>query len=164
MSVLKKLLDDPRQLSAGFLVIGVLLAAWVYTPGLGSDLYLDSAKLYQLERVHAEKGADASLDDISFTTGSGRVVSQASFYLNILLSDGLDPRSVKLGNLLIHVLNAALVFALAVQLLGRTTLSDRRYLLAGFVALAWLLSAVNLGSVVYAIQRMNQLSALFTLP
>ena len=151
------------MLTAIVLVGGVLLGLWAYSPGLQSDLYLDSVKLYQLEQLYREKGADVSIGDFGFESGAGRVVSLGSFYLNILLNKGLDVGSIKFTNLLIHFLNTVLVFVLALQLLNHTVFQKRGMLLAGFVALIWLLSAVNLSSVVYAIQRMNQLATFFTL-
>lgn len=158
-----RLLNSPRRLAFWFLVVGLLLAAWVYAPALGSKLYLDSTKLYQLERVYEEQGRAVNPGDIGFGSEKGRIVSQVSFYLNIMSADGLDTRAVKLTNVVIHLVNAALVYVLAILVLAKSSFAERRFLLAGLIALAWLLSAVNVGSVIYAIQRMNQLSTLFTL-
>ena len=62
-----------------------------------------------------------------------------------------------------YVVNGLLVYLFAVLLLNRTRYRERRQLLAAAVALAWLISAVNVSGVLYAVQRMNQLSAFFSL-
>ena len=111
-------MNSSRQLAFWFLVVGLLLAAWVYAPALGSKLYLDSTKLYQLERVYEEQGRAVNPGDIGFGSEKGRIVSQVSFYLNIMSADGLDTRAVKLTNVVIHLVNAALVYVLAILVLA----------------------------------------------
>lgn len=49
------------------------------------------------------------------------------------------------------------------MLLARTRYREHARLLAAAVALLWLISAVNVNGVLYAIQRMNQLATLFSL-
>jgi hypothetical protein len=56
-----------------------------------------------------------------------------------------------------------LVYLFASMLLNLTRYRERRRLLAAAVALVWLISAVNVSGVVYAVQRMNQLATLFSL-
>ena len=163
MNLLDRVLSSPRHLAFWLLLAGVVLTAWVYAPALDSKLYLDSTKLYQLEQVYKDKGSDIRSQDIGFGSEYGRIVSQASFYLNITAADGLDTRAIKLTNVVIHGINALLVFVLAAMVFDRSGLADKRYQLAAFVAFAWLLSAVNVSSVAYAVQRMNQLSTLFSL-
>lgn len=163
MAFWNKLVSHPQQLALGLLAAGLLATAWIYAPALDGELYLDSVKLHQLADIYEEQGTDVELGDISFGSGTGRIVSQFSFYLNIVAADGLDVRAIKLTNVAIHVLNAVLVYVLAAMVLARTSLADLRFVLAAFTALVWLISPVNLASVVYAVQRMNQLSALFSL-
>jgi hypothetical protein len=140
-----------------------LLTAVIYAPGLSGNLYHDSAKLYQVEQVYREQGAEVSVQDLAFTHQLGRVIPQLSFYLNIAIDDGVDPYAIKLTNVVIHAINAMLVYLFASLLLERTRYSERRQLLAAAVALAWLISAVNVSGVLYAVQRMNQLATLFSL-
>ncbi len=65
--------------------------------------------------------------------------------------------------MVIHAVNAIFVYLFASLLLEQTRYRDRKRLLAAAVALIWLISAVNVSGVVYAVQRMNQLATLFSL-
>jgi hypothetical protein len=144
-------------------LIAALLTGVIYAPGLSGGLYLDSAKLYQVEQVYREQGADVELRDLGFTNQYGRVIPQLTFYLNIAIEDGVNPYGIKLTNVFIHALNALLVYLLASILLERTRYRDQRHLLAAAVGFAWLIAAVNVSGVLYAVQRMNQLATLFSL-
>ena len=139
------------------------IALFIYEPGLDADLYLDSVKIHQVEEIYAELGDDIKLRDLSFGGSFGRVIAQKSFLLNIVSDEGVDPASIRATNVVLHVVNALLVFLLISALLNHTTYRERRTQLAAIVALIWLLSATNASSVLYAVQRMNQLSALFSL-
>lgn len=158
-----KIYRYPRLHAVCFLTVGLLATAWVYAPALDGGLYLDSVKLHQLAAVYEDHGTDVRPGDIGFGSETGRIVSQLSFYLNIVAADGLDVRSIKLTNIAIHLVNAILIYILAAMVLARTGMADRRYLLAGFTALVWLVSPINMASVAYAVQRMNELSTLFSL-
>ena len=145
-------------------LLGALAITFVvYRPGLDADLYLDSVKIYQVEQLYREKGDDVELGDLSFGSSFGRVLPQQSFYLDIVRNDGVDPATMRVVNVLLHVVNAALVFWLVSALLDLTVYRDRRIPLALVVAFVWLLSATNASSVLYVVQRMNQLCALFSL-
>lgn len=135
----------------------------VYAPGLPGGLFFDSAKLYQVEEIYREQGGEVELKDLGFARDYGRIIPQLTFYLNIAVDDGVDPRSIKLTNVVIHFVNALLVFLFASMLLARTQYREQRRLLAAAVAMLWLISAVNVSGVLYAIQRMNQLATLFSL-
>lgn len=144
-------------------MLAVLLTGAIYAPGLSGNLYLDSSKLYQLEQIYREHGAEVELQDLSFARKYGRVIPQLSFYLNIAGNDGVDPYAIKLTNVVIHVINAMLVFVFAAMLLQQTRYREHGRVLAAAVALLWLVSAVNVSGVLYAVQRMNQLATLFSL-
>jgi hypothetical protein len=140
-----------------------LLIGAIYAPGLSGTLYLDSAKLYQVEQVYREQGADVDAEDVAFASQFGRIIPQLTFYLNIAIDGGVNPYAIKLTNVIIHVVNGLLVYLFALLLLERTQYRERRQLLAAAVALAWLISAVNVSGVLYAVQRMNQLATFFSL-
>lgn len=94
---------------------------------------------------------------------SGRPLASASFLANRLLF-GPAPLSYKLVNLFIHLVNAALVFAL-IRVLQRSVsfgLENSRHL-AALTAAVWALHPMQLTSVLYVVQRMNSLYALFVL-
>lgn len=155
--------SKPWMAWLGGLLVATLLTGLIYGPGLAGTLHLDSGKLYHIEQIYREQGAAVTLEDLSFERTYGRVIPQLTFYLNIALDDGVDPYSIKLTNVFIHILNAVLVFFLLVMLLERTRYRERSRQLAAAAALLWLISPVNVSGVLYAVQRMNQLATLFSL-
>ncbi|MDX1454438.1 MAG: hypothetical protein R3217_03195 [Gammaproteobacteria bacterium] len=95
----------------------------------------------------------------------GRPVAMASFALNTWLT-GLDPWWFKLVNILLHALNAALLFLLVKRLasLPASGLSaDRAWKLAAFTALAWAVHPLAVNTSLHVVQRMNLLATGFTL-
>ena len=93
----------------------------------------------------------------------GRSVSMATFALNHWLSGGINVFHLKLTNLLIHFVNALLVFLITGALLEKCREIEHHQLLALFIASCWLLSPININVVFYTIQRMALLSAFFIL-
>lgn len=92
-----------------------------------------------------------------------RPVAMASFVLNALVS-GDGGFGFKLGNLLVHLVCGLVGYAM----LRRALCLDARLaphagLLAALVAAIWLLHPLHASTVLYVVQRMAQLSALFTL-
>ena len=88
-----------------------------------------------------------------------------SFAVNRELS-GMDPFWFKLTNLVIHLLNGALVYVLirSVLTLRKTITSANEgnpSAIAAAVAAVWLLHPAQLTSVLYVVQRMTSLSATF---
>ena len=91
-----------------------------------------------------------------------------SFALNHYFT-GFTPFYFKLTNLFIHLINGLLVFIISLKLfqwLSRQyqtiSFESTRYL-ACLVSLIWLIHPLNLTSVLYVVQRMTSLSALFGL-
>lgn len=96
-----------------------------------------------------------------------RPVAYVSFYWNYL-ADGFNPRWFRVVNIIIHALNALLVYALICTLLGRFAANGRlRQSSALFIAAtASILFAVHplaIESVTYIVQRFTSLVALFSL-
>lgn len=94
----------------------------------------------------------------------GRPISLASFYLNDQTWQGMSPEDFKYTNVMLHLLNGVLLFWLSQRLLAYlpTQLSWIQSL-PFLVAAAWLLHPMHTNTVLYAVQRMTELSALFTL-
>jgi len=93
-----------------------------------------------------------------------------SFALNYYFSGGFIAPAFKITNIIIHCINAVLVFILCQQLFKRRAivvnqaLSNKGlFLLAGGISLIWALHPINLTSVLYVVQRMASLSTLFSL-
>src|SRR5690606_15551580 len=95
-----------------------------------------------------------------------RPVSALSFSLNYYFADGFNPFYFKLTSIAIHLINGMLAGLLAYLVLGLCkpgTGSDEKNnkLISLAVSAIWLLHPVNLTSVLYVVQRMNSLAALF---
>ena len=144
------------------------LAAWLYWPGLYSNFLLDDHP--NLERLSSLGKTDNlffealrfSLDGIA--SELGRPISLFSFALQAY-DWPQSPFAFKYVNLMLHLLNASLVFWLLVRV-GRlqTTLEPRRaLLLAWLVTAIWLLHPFQVSTVLYAVQRMVLLAGFFVL-
>ena len=143
------------------------LTVIVYWVGLHGPLVFDDA--HNLAPINDWLEGRVGWRSVVFGNGSGlfgRSLSMASFVLNVAL---LGPATwgFKLGNLLIHLVNGALVFALFSGLirLGALTRDSSRAArwLPWLGASIWLLHPLLVSTVLYVVQRMAMLSALFTL-
>jgi hypothetical protein len=149
------------------------LAVLAYWPGLPGDFEFDDlATILHNSAIAVERLDYASLRDASLSgaiTGPlGRPIAMVSFALNHYFS-GFSPLAYKLTNLAIHLVNGLLVYALAHGLMlglraghGRDIPDRRARWLAVAAAALWLLHPLNLTSVLYIVQRMTSLAALFT--
>lgn len=149
-----------------------LLTVSVYYPGLAGDyMFDDTSNLLNNRQLELDTLDLESLQNAAFSSGSGelrRPVSMASFALNRYFF-GIAPFSHKVVNLAVHLLTGTALF-----LLGRLLLqSYRRYRMPGLsdrivvwlpvvVAGLWLVHPLNLTPVLYIVQRMASLAALFT--
>ncbi|MCL2021733.1 MAG: hypothetical protein FWG81_06505 [Betaproteobacteria bacterium] len=154
-----------------------LCVALLYAPGLGGDFIFDDFGNAVSNTSLSVTSLDfASLKAAAWAGDAGplkRPVSSLSFALNNYFT-GDDPFYFKLTNLIIHLINTILVFFLA------------RVLFSGFMkqrsvpdilaknpdfpthgalmaAAIWGMNPLNLTSVLYVVQRMTSLSALFGL-
>lgn len=146
---------------AFFLLIGTVLA--LYWPGLHGPLMLDDhPNLESLKRLEEPTVAWA---DVIFDNESGqlgRPISMATFVANYLTS-GWDVWTFKYGNLMLHLLSGCLIFWLAGRLLEKVISPRQVWPIALWVTALWLLSPLLVSTVLYSVQRMAQLSTLFTL-
>lgn len=142
--------------------------AWIYHPTLGgSFIFDDIVNISANQYLQIEQPTFDSLMQASFSSYSGplrRPVAMFSFAMNYLFT-GLDPWWMKLTNLLIHIINACLVWLVLRLLLPRVTSFSNNDVNAIplMVAGAWLLHPINVTAVAYIVQRMTSLSATFVL-
>lgn len=136
----------------------------LYWSGLAGPFILDDA--YNLKPLEWWLRGGATSREVIFGNDSGelgRPVSMASFLLTVA-TGGMHPFPFKFGNLLIHIGCAALTWQLARRLF---TLDHRLNPHAEWLGLAvgvlWLLHPIHVSTVLYAVQRMAQLSTFFTL-
>jgi hypothetical protein len=150
------------------LVFTVLL----YWPGLFGDyVFDDPANILDNQKIAIEFLDINSLKSAWYSGDAGplgRPISMLSFALNHYFT-GFEPFYFKLINLFIHLINGVLVFIISLKLfhwLSRQyqtiSLKSAPYL-ACLVSLIWLIHPLNLTSVLYVVQRMTSLSALFGL-
>ncbi len=160
-AVAGELLSQP-WLAGALLLVGLLVAGLVYSVGLRGPLVLDDVPTLGAlldGRVPAERGWAGFLFSDALL---GRPVSMATFIFNAATS-GDDLAAWKRFNLLVHLLNALLVFWLSAQLwCWQRPRPDARGWFAGLaVGLVWLLHPLHVSTVLYTVQRMAELSALF---
>jgi len=149
-----------------------LLTIVIYVPGLSGDyMFDDMPNLLQNEQLNIASLDTESLQGAVFSSGSGelrRPVSMLSFTLNRYFF-GIAPYSHKVVNLVIHLLTG-----IGLYLLSRLVIRSYRQFrnptlsttalkwLPVIVAGLWLVHPLNLTPVLYIVQRMTSLAALFT--
>ena len=152
-------------------VSGVTFLA--YKPGLsGPFVFDDIPNLVENRALHIDSlSLETVLDAIHAVRSGpfGRPVAYASFALNYYFF-GSESFSFKLTNVTIHLVNGILIFMFTGLCLRgyrhvhRQTLSKQSIRwIALTVASLWMLHPLALTSVLYIVQRMASLSALFTL-
>jgi hypothetical protein len=98
-----------------------------------------------------------------------RPLAMFTFVLNYVMSDGFSPAALKATNLVIHLLNAVLIVFFCQTVLRTPALKNlqlgryQRQVVAVIAGSIWLLHPLHVTTVLYVIQRMAQLSTLFTL-
>lgn len=156
----------------GTLILGFGLAVLAYLPGLsGGFLFDDTANLVLNKALKNARPSWESLWQVMNSGNAGplkRPLSMASFAVNVWIS-GMNPVYFKLTNVLLHTLNGGLVYWLSYLVLQvwnerlRVFSSRRMRWTALAVAILWLVSPMQLTSVLYAVQRMTSLAASFAL-
>ena len=155
------------------LIVALLATVLVYQRGLsGPFLFDDGPNIVQNTSLAIRDLNPHTLKQAAFSGHSGpllRPLSMMSFAANEYAT-GLDPYYFKLTNLVIHLCNGVGLFILTWLLLD---FYRKRYepglplayaqWISLAVAAAWLLHPFNLTSVLYAVQRMTSLSALFSI-
>lgn len=151
-----------------------LLTLLLYWRGLsGGYVFDDFPNIVHNDGLQMQHFAFGELLQAAFASGSGplsRPLSMLSFAIERHLF-GLDPFFMKLTNVLIHIVNVALLFVLlraVLMLFQQRRPTVARWIvppqtLALLVAAAWAFAPVNLTSVLYVVQRMESLATLFML-
>ncbi|MCK5522434.1 MAG: hypothetical protein KAI83_04795 [Thiomargarita sp.] len=155
------------QLTIASLFFLILIGtAGIYWAGLqGTFLLDDSHNLENLE--HINQSTDKWTEIVRFSTEGissrlGRPVSLFTFALQA--HNASFAWYLKYVNLMIHLLNGCLIFWLLLYITRIMALPEKRaLLLALFTTSLWLLHPFQVSTVLYVIQRMTELSALFTL-
>jgi len=136
----------------------------VFWPGLyGTFIFDDAPNLQGLTSLVANPSLNQFFQFLSESPASnlGRPVAMSSFAMQFY--DWPDyPAAFKYFNLLIHLLNGTLVFWLTYKVLD---LKQHLHpgLLATLALFIWIMHPLQISTVLYVVQRMTQLSALFVL-
>ncbi len=163
-----------RTVIVSFAVYGIIAAAitLAYFPGLsGPFVFDDISNIVHNSAIQISHLGPSSLYAAAASSPSsalGRPLATLSFAVNYLIAGGLaNVFAFKLVNLVIHLANTALVYWLVLLLLRQhakpSTRSTTMSWVPALVAASWGLHPLNLTSVLYVVQRMTSLSALFVL-
>ncbi|MDI9238834.1 glycosyltransferase family 39 protein [Lysobacter sp. LF1] len=152
------------------LLLSLLLAfltAAILAPGLSGGFLLDDfPNIVTNTRVHAQSlNWDSLVKAASaYQAGSyGRPLATISFAIDYSIG-GKDPWVFKLSSLLVHVINALLVFWLVRRLFSLDSDGKQRGIAAAFaVSLIWAIHPIQVSSALYVVQRMETLSLTFVL-
>lgn len=152
----------------GFCLLLSLITVLLYYRGLdGPLLFDDGHTLRHNEEIKLQSISTAQLREAadSFTVG-GRQLSMVSFALNYYFLGG-SARAFKAVNLALHLVTGLIFYFLMRLIVGRLREVSESSPLPGLrwipeiVVAFWLISPINLTSVLYVSQRMAVLSALF---
>ena len=153
-----------RRLALAGLLALVMLA---YLPGLrGPFVFDDYPNIVNNPTVAVTTLTAQNLYTAASSNTSGplgRPLAALSFALDHYRAGGFYPLAFKLTNLAIHLLNVLLVYALVGRVARRLGAGEGSAAVALFTALLWGLHPLQLTSVLYVVQRMTSLSALWVL-
>ncbi len=137
--------------------LAVLVCVVIYRDGLYGPLVLDDMSVLG-NILGPEFGPDKVLQNLLSDSGLlKRPVSMLSFMLNGLAGNSLF--YWKATNLAIHLGNGVLLFFLTGKLIR--CIDSRDTYTAAIVTAAWILHPLQVSTVLYTVQRMTELSALF---
>jgi len=164
-----------RAVSRPSILVFLLMAitCLVYWTGLHGDFVFDDTNILLTNRslqIRSLSLADLETAALSGEAGQlKRPISMLTFALNFYVAGSFNPFSFKLVNLIIHLLTGLALYFFLTHLFaarggetrdGADSHPDYRPLA---ITALWLLHPLALTSVLYVVQRMNSLSALFTL-
>lgn len=165
-----------RSLLCAAFILALIFSAtlFAYYPGLqGPFVFDDTVNIVNNPRLALTQLGTGALHEAAFSSDSGtfkRPLAMLTFSLNYYFAGGLaDTLPYKFTNLVIHLINAGLVYWLVSLLLstqkqGHGPRANHFHAwLPGLVAAIWVLHPIQLTSVLYVVQRMTSLSALFVL-
>lgn len=155
---------------ASLLVVFITIA--IYAPGLHGDFeFDDGANILDTPAIKLTSLSRQNILDAATSGKSGplgRSISMLSFAANYYFTQ-FDPFFFKLTNLLVHLLAGigvyAFIFSLTLAIYkneDRREVVFRARVVALTTAAVWLVHPLNVTSVLYVVQRMTSLSALFT--
>ncbi|MDH5511990.1 MAG: hypothetical protein OEY27_02155, partial [Gammaproteobacteria bacterium] len=168
------MIKSPKILLLAFSAL-LLLGSMVHLPGMsGPFIFDDYTNLQDNSYIKINSLDPESLYYAAYSLDSGplrRPVAMLSFAVNHYFAGTLrDATPYKLTNIVIHALNGLLLFWLMRLIWARLVPARaspeaalKQTLPAFFVALLWIVHPIQTMSVLYVVQRMTELSTLFSL-
>lgn len=177
-------ISSHRQSTQSERLSGKSLAAWIvlllliflaYQPGLsGSFVFDDFPNIVESEQIILKNLSASEIYRVALSGNAGpllRPISIVSFSLNIYFG-GMNPWHLKLTNIFIHILCTIGIGLLAQRFFRallwkrdfrKLSIEDENVVIWGslLTAAIWGLHPLNLTSVLYVVQRMTSLAALF---
>jgi Tfp pilus assembly protein PilF len=151
------------------LLVFAVVSFLIYFSSINSSFHLDDFNnIKRNPAVHVTDISLSTLKEAAFTeiTAGFRPIPYLSFALNHYFS-GLDTTSYHAVNIIIHALNAFLIYLIILALFDYGTADDekkgRLIISAFFTALFWLVTPSNSQTVIYIVQRMTLMMTLFFL-
>ncbi|WP_257384908.1 hypothetical protein [Tahibacter caeni] len=142
----------------------LVLIVLIYLPGLaGGYAFDDFPNIVNNVTLHVTTLNWADWSAAAFSSPASdlqRPLTMLTFAANHVLF-GLDPWWMKAGNLLLHLLNTVLVFAIVRRVIGLLAPQQDARLPALWTAAAWGLAPINVMAVLFVVQRMESLCHLF---
>ncbi|MGR8933845.1 MAG: hypothetical protein ACU837_05570 [Gammaproteobacteria bacterium] len=153
---------------AAVLAIAALAGCYVlYMPGMAGVFYLDDTPNLDVLKDLKNNAGFAAYLKIIFTNGSGMTGRPVSMFSFALQHDSWpdDPAAFKNVNVAVHLLNGALLYGFFYRLTRHMVSAGVSAfpLSASLAAMLWLLHPIQISTVLYVVQRMTELSALFML-
>lgn len=159
------------KLCVALALVVVLACLFAYGRSLDGPLFFDDVPNLTDNTLLKIDGRD--FDDwrvAAINSESGlfqRPVAMLTFAANYVIAGDFFPSSLKGTNLAVHLMIGVLIYFLCKTLLQAPVLSGsglgNSHILAMAASAIWLLHPLHVSTVLYAIQRMAQLSTLFTL-
>lgn len=148
------------------LICLLLLTGIIYWPGLHGILLLDdSINLQGLAQIATPISWPqfAAFSFSGVAGGAGRPISLATFAVQYYAWP-FDVATFRYMNVLVHLLNGCLIFWIVLEL-GRYDVCQLRrpHWVALLASSLWLLHPMQVSTVLYVVQRMTELAALFSL-
>lgn len=160
------------SISLGFAALAVMVLL-IYFPGLSGPYVLDDREnIANNETLAIEEISPTSLWRAMQSNDSGpfrRPLATLTFALNHYLSGSFDNTfPFKLTNLVVHIVNGMLLLFLTLIILrssdaGQRLSSAEQLCVAALTTALWSLHPIQLTNILYVVQRMNSLSALFVI-
>ena len=162
-------MDQKRTINPSLFLVVLILTVMVYYPGLTDGFYFDDfPNIIDNQLLHVKSPTLENFWQATWSGSSstfGRPLAYFSFSLNSYFG-GMDASVMKITNLAIHIVVGTLLFFFSRMLVKYINQTRQKNFNVNFISIMacgiWLLHPLNLTGVLYIVQRMTSLSALFS--